>query len=235
MLSSGFDLENILLTLLPIALVIFSAILHEVAHGYMAYRLGDPTAKNAGRLTLNPAKHLDSFGSVILPIAMGLLGGPIFSYAKPVPYDPRNLRHPVRDEVLVAVAGPACNLLQAIVGAIVLRVGFGPVIQTTPAGAYLLTDSDAIFWAVRIVYDYVYVNLMLMCFNLIPLPPLDGSKVISPLFRGQARITYYKIQAYAMPILLIALYGIPMVFNVDPVGWFLDGAVNALMDVLVGF
>ena len=76
---------------------------------------------------------------------------------------------------------------------------------------------------------------MLMCFNLIPLPPLDGSKVISPLFRGQARITYYKIQSYAMPILLIALYGIPMVFNVDPVGWFLDGAVNALMDVLVGF
>ena len=235
MLSSGFDLENILLTLLPIALVIFSAILHEVAHGYMAYRLGDPTAKNAGRLTLNPAKHLDPFGSVILPIAMGLLGGPIFSYAKPVPYDPRNLRHPVRDEVLVAIAGPACNLLQAIAGAIVLRVGFGPVIQTTPAGAYLLTDSDAVFWSVRVLYDYVYVNLMLMCFNLIPLPPLDGSKVISPLFRGQARMTYYKVQSYAMPILLIALYGIPMLFNVDPVGWFLDGATGALLDVLVGF
>ncbi len=235
MLSSGFNLENIALTLLPIALVIFSAILHEVAHGYMAYRLGDPTAKNAGRLTLNPAKHLDPFGSIILPIAMGLLGGPIFSYAKPVPYDPRNLRKPVRDEVLVAIAGPACNLLQAIAGAIVLRVGFGPVIQTTPAGAYLLTDSDAVFWSVRVLYDYVYVNLMLMCFNLIPLPPLDGSKVISPLFRGQARMTYYKVQSYAMPILLIALYGIPMLFNVDPVGWFLDGATGALLDVLVGF
>ena len=127
------------------------------------------------------------------------------------------------------------NLLQAVVGALVLRVGFGSLSQITDMSVYVLTDSDVVFWAVRVLYDYVYVNLMLMCFNLIPLPPLDGSKVIFPLLRGNARMQYYKIQHYAMPILLIALYGIPMVLHVDPIGAFLDTVVGGLLHVLVGF
>ena len=115
--------RNVIFTeVISVVLVMFSVVLHEIAHGWAAYRLGNPTAKQAGRLTLNPLLHLDPFGSVLLPLMLAIVGGPVFAFAKPVPYNPRNLRHPVRDEVLVALAGPLCNLLQALVGALLFRV-----------------------------------------------------------------------------------------------------------------
>lgn len=209
---------------IEVIVIMFAAMIHEVAHGWVAWKLGDPTAKQAGRLTLNPVRHLDPFGSIALPLIMGVLGGPIFAYAKPVPYNPYKLRHPRRDEVLVALAGPLSNICQAFVAGLLFRLlagfyegGYGPY-----------------FWVLRIISTYVYVNLMLCFFNLIPLPPLDGSKVIMPLLKGSARETYYKIQAYAMPVLFIVLYIVPALLRVDPVGIYLDFTAGQLADLFLG-
>lgn len=213
---------------ISVVLVMFSATVHEVAHGWMALKCGDPTAKEAGRLTLNPKAHLDGFGSVALPLIMALMGGPIFAFAKPVPYNPARLRKPDRDEVLVALAGPVSNILQAVVGAAVFSLLWGQ--------RYLLAallPGDAFTWVLRVVTSYIYVNLTLAFFNLIPFPPLDGSKVIMPLLHGEARAKYYRIQQYAMPVLIIALYVLPSFLNVDPVGAYLDLTAGNLYDLLL--
>lgn len=223
---SYMSTERIFVTIVSIFLVMISASLHELGHAYAAYRLGDDTAKRAGRLTLNPFVHLDRFGSIVLPLIMGLMGGPIFAYAKPVPYNPNNLKNPVRDEVLVALAGPAANILQAIVGALVCRglwhVGFNDIVTGGP-----------LYWVYTIFSTYVYVNCSLAFFNLIPLPPLDGSSIISPLLKGEARRIYYEIQRYAMPILIVALFILPQYLGVDPVGAYLDVTVGSVYDLLL--
>ena len=193
---------------LTVGLVLVATVLHEVAHAAMANALGDPTAKEHGRLTLNPLAHLDLVGSLVLPLLMALVGGPVFAFAKPVPYNPRRLRHPVRDEVLVALAGPACNLVQACVGAIAFRA--------LVASISFSTMSEAALWGLDALATYVYLNLMLMFFNLIPLPPLDGSKLISPLLKGESRRIYNTVQHYSLPILMILLYVVPNVFGIDP-------------------
>ncbi|HVV38843.1 MAG TPA: site-2 protease family protein [Candidatus Paceibacterota bacterium] len=155
--------------------LIFSVILHEVAHGYMANWLGDPTARLAGRLTLNPISHIDPIGSVILPglllITQPLTGFPfLIGYAKPVPYNPYNL-HGKYDEALVAGAGPATNILLALIFGLLIRFG-GAGIDISVLSAFA---------------TIAYINMLLALFNLIPIPPLDGSKVLSGILpRGLA-------------------------------------------------
>ena len=146
-----------------IVVLVVSVILHEVAHGYMANYLGDPTARLAGRLTLNPIAHIDPIGSILLPALLAVTGSPLLiGYAKPVPYNPYNLRGKF-GETLVAASGPGTNLLLALLFALIIR--FGAVSMTAPMlGAFTII---------------VYVNLVLALFNLIPIPPLDGSKVLS--------------------------------------------------------
>lgn len=162
--------------LFQIVILIFSVVLHEVAHGYMANWLGDPTARLQGRLTLNPLKHLDPMGSVILPVLLKLSGSPVLiGYAKPVPYNPYNLKGRY-DEALIAFAGPGTNILLAVIFGLAIRF-FDEMLD--PA---LLTAFAII----------ALINLMLAIFNLIPLPPLDGSKILSvllppPLARGYER------------------------------------------------
>lgn len=148
-------------------LILFvSVILHEVAHGYMANWLGDPTARLAGRLTLNPISHIDPVGTIILPLILVLSNSPFFiGYAKPVPYNPYNLPGKY-DEPLVAFAGPATNIFLAVIFGLTVRF----------AGAALSASLLNAFATI------VYVNLMLAIFNLVPLPPLDGSKVLGGLF-----------------------------------------------------
>ncbi len=208
-----------------IAVVIFSSVVHEVSHGLAALKCGDPTAKNAGRLTLNPAAHLDLFGSIILPFLMAYMGGPVFAYAKPVPYNPYNLRNRSRDEFLVAMAGPASNIVQAVIGAIVFNLLFN-----TWSGTY-----DTIYWVLQVLYTYVYINCILAFFNLIPLPPLDGSKVVSLFVKGHALDRYYELQRYSMLILLALLYVGPMVLGVDFLGVYLDATAGNMTNVLLGF
>ena len=163
----------------------FSAILHEVAHGYMANWLGDPTARLQGRLTLNPLKHIDPIGTILLPAVLVLTGSPILiGYAKPVPYNPYNLRGRF-GEALVAFAGPATNILLALAFGLAVRVQTSAGNMAT-ANAPLVTAFAAI----------AYINMLLALFNLIPIPPLDGSKVLSGILPGAAGRAYDSFRYY---------------------------------------
>lgn len=224
------SLERLASIALTVALVMFSAIVHEVAHGLAALACGDATAKEHGRLTLNPAAHLDGFGSVLLPLVMALLGGPVFAFAKPVPYNPNRLRSPRRDELIVALAGPVSNLLQALLGAGVLHLAWEPLTRAVLAGSLSI---EVFGWIYTALYTYVAVNLVLCFFNLIPIPPLDGSKLVLYFLSGEARASYYRLQQYAMPILIVVLYLVPSMLRVDPVGMYLDATAYRLLDLLL--
>ncbi len=219
------SLSNLVTIAIQVLLVLVATVLHELAHAATANALGDPTAKEMGRLTLNPVAHLHPVGSILLPALMALAGGPIFAFAKPVPYNPNRLRNPIRDEVLVALAGPACNFVQALVGAVLFRVLWG-----------LLATSDSFvaYAVLQVLVNYVYLNLMLMFFNLIPLPPLDGSAIISPFLRGEARRWYYTVQQYSLPVLMVVLYLVPMILRVNPVSIYLNATAGNLTDLLLG-
>lgn len=225
---SSLSLERIIVMAASVVLVMVSASIHEFGHAFAAYKLGDDTAKRAGRLTLNPLAHIDRFGSLILPLIMGLAGGPIFAFAKPVPYNPNRLRNPRRDEVIVAFAGPLTNIIQAVLGAIVCRLLWRTAFS-------FIAGNVVGYWLYTIATTYVYVNCSLAFFNLIPLPPLDGSSIISPLLKGEARRIYYKIQHYSMPILMIALYILPSMLRIDPVGMYLDLTADNLAQLLLGW
>lgn len=219
---------SLLVDTISIIALIIAASIHEVAHGYVAYKLGDPTAKNAGRLTLNPLKHIDPVGSVLLPALFVLSGsGIFFAYAKPVPYNPYRLKNPGKDDALVALAGPVSNLIQALIGLAcwILALGlydtFVPGYQTN-----MMFDIVSLFFL-----RYWVVNIYLMIFNLIPLPPLDGSKLLFPLLKGKAKESYYQVQQYAMPIFFIAILILPRLFHIDPVGWILSNTAGRLIDL----
>ena len=176
-----------MLTILSIVILIFSVIIHEVSHGYMADRLGDPTARLQGRLTLNPLKHIDPIGSIIVPLITSLAGF-TFGWAKPVPYNPYNLKNKRSGEFLIAAAGPASNLLVAII--------FGTIIR--------FVENGAITPFIQIASYIVLINLVLAIFNLIPIPPLDGSKLLFAFLPQQYGRTRMFLERYA-PILIIVV------------------------------
>ena len=214
---------DIILGIIKVLAFVPAIVVHECAHGFAAYKLGDPTAKNGGRLTLNPLKHVDLFGTVIIP---GLLilsnAGFVFGYAKPVPYNPSYFKDIRKGEVIVGLAGPASNIVMSIIGAAVTWL------------AVLLGSGDMITLCVW--YFGVYfcsVNLCLAFFNLLPIPPLDGSSIIAPLLSDRALASYYKVQQYGMFILLVLIIGIPYLFpNLDILSWYLQltaGNLSSLM------
>lgn len=173
-----------------ILILVMSVVIHEVSHGAVAGLLGDPTARLAGRLTLNPLKHLDPVGSVLLPAIMALIpGGVIFGWAKPVPYNPYNLRAGRWGPALVAVAGPAANFLLAAIFALVFRFGNADFLS---------------FGAAKLVSGIVFINLVLMFFNLLPVPPLDGSKILFALLPYRLRFIEETLNRYSL-ILIVAV------------------------------
>jgi len=154
--------------------VLFAIIVHEVAHGWVANRLGDPTARMLGRLTLNPIKHIDPIGTILVPGMLLLLGGFIFGWAKPVPVTEHNLRSPKRDMMLVALAGPGANLFMAVGWGLLIHLAIAVAASWSSAALYLALTGAA----------GVLVNLVLMVLNLLPLPPLDGGRVLMGLLPG---------------------------------------------------
>jgi Zn-dependent protease len=223
--------QQLILGLISLLCFIPAIVVHEAAHGFVAYRLGDPTAKSQGRITLNPLKHIDPFGTVILPIILAISGGPVFGYAKPVPYNPRYFKNIKVGEVLTGLAGPASNLLMALLGAAATFI----LVQVSP------TVTELTSWVFVAFYYFVYINLILMFFNLLPIPPLDGSSVIVPFLPKKALPTWYKIQRYALPILIILIFIVPMLFSYlglprfDPLGIYLNATAGNLVRLLIPF
>jgi Zn-dependent protease len=183
-------IQTVAISAIPI---IFAITLHEVAHGLVASRLGDQTARLSGRLTLNPLKHIDPLGTVVLPLIMLALGGIIFGWAKPVPVDWRNLRKPKRDMAWVAAAGPAANFIMMLLWAVLAKLvlNFEEVFQgfTTPM-LYMARAG-------------VTINIVLMVLNLLPIPPLDGSRVVSSLLSARLAMKYNQIEPYGFIIILL--------------------------------
>ncbi|MDR1015896.1 MAG: site-2 protease family protein [Coriobacteriales bacterium] len=209
--------QQFLYSLLTLVCFIPAMVLHELAHGWVAHKLGDPTAKRAGRLTLNPLKHIDPFGTVILPLGLLFLGGPVFGYAKPVPYNPAYFKNLRRGELMVGLAGPAANLLQALAAAL---LGNFFCIVAAP------------FWAQELMYVYAYINLILLFFNIIPIPPLDGSSVLAVFLPRRALPYYYKVERYALPILMVLMFALPYVLSFNPVSIYLDATAGNLTGLL---
>ena len=170
-------------------IIIPSAIIHEYAHGWMADQLGDPTARHAGRLTLNPMAHIDLFGTILLPVMLLFFSGGsfIFAYAKPVPYNPYNLSNQKRDPGLVALAGPASNLIIAFIFAMLIRI---------------LPITEFTF----ILSIIVYANVLLAVFNLVPIPPLDGSKVLFSILPDSAWQVREFLERYGFVLLLFFVF-----------------------------
>lgn len=186
---------KIIQALILIIPLLMAVTLHEVAHGYAAWVFGDPTAKMAGRLSLNPVRHLDPFGSLLLPGLLIFSGSPaIFGYAKPVPVNFRNLRDPKLGTIVVSAAGVAVNLACALAAGLLFQL-IAPF-----AG-----ESTFLLLIARLLYGFCMISVVLAVFNLLPIPPLDGSHILSALLPPRPRQTYERIGSFGILILLVLL------------------------------
>jgi len=191
------------ITIFSLVVLLFSVIIHELAHGYVAYSLGDPTAKYEGRLTLNPLKHLDPFGSFILPLLLFISGSPfLFGWAKPVPVNPYNFRDKKYGDIKVSFAGPASNLLLAIIFGLILR--FIPDV--------IIFNNPGIGMALGYI---VSINIWLAVFNLIPVPPLDGSWILFSLLpAGMEKFKFFLKQYGVVILVLLILFAGSLWFSI---------------------
>ena len=201
--------------------VLFAIVLHEVAHGWVAKMLGDPTADRLGRLTLNPIKHIDLFGTILVPGLLILSGtGFVFGWAKPVPVTWENLRRPKRDMALVALAGPGANLIMAVVWALIALLG-----GALPAG-YAGAGEPLVFMGL----GGILANVLLMVFNLLPLPPLDGGRVAVGLLPGPWAWRLSRVEPYGFFILI----GLMLLGVLGTVVWPVADGVARLIGVVTG-
>jgi Zn-dependent protease len=202
-------------SLLLMAVLVPSVILHEVSHGVVALWFGDDTAKRAGRLTLNPIPHIDPFGSLLLPALLLFAGATPFGYAKPVPVNTRQLRHPRNQSPLVSLAGPATNIILAVLAAMVFRFG----------NLHLVPGH--VGW-VDVVIDFGIINVVLATFNLIPLPPLDGSAVVERFLPKKWWEPYLRLRQYSMLI----LFGIVFILRGRGLNQLFDRAIRLWIHLL---
>ncbi len=175
---------------LQFIVLIFAITVHEFAHGWVAYKLGDPTAKYMGRLTLNPLAHIDPFGTIILPLLLVLLRMPPIGWAKPVPVDFMSLNNPKRDMFWVGIAGPSANFALAFILSVIIKTA--PFLAQTFIG--------------QVIVLAIIINVILGIFNLIPIPPLDGSRIISAILPYKYLVFYNKIQPYGFLLIILLLW-----------------------------
>lgn len=182
-----------------VGVLVPSVILHEVSHGLVAYLFGDDTAKRAGRLTLNPVAHVDPFGTLILPLLLSLSGIGAFGYAKPVPVNPAKLRHPREQSLYVSLVGPVVNIALAILAALLLRLSV-----TTLTSARLEDDL-----LLRVLFSFGLVNVILAVFNLLPIPPLDGSALVDRWLPARYWPTWSKVRQWGFGLVLLVVFVLP--------------------------
>jgi Zn-dependent protease len=200
--------------------LVIAIVFHEVAHGLVARRLGDPTAAERGRLTLNPIRHIDPFGTVILPLILAISHAPVFGWAKPVPVNYRRLKRPRRDMVLVALAGPGMNLLLAVIGAAILAAA------VFLAGPRFLIDM---------AYVFVMTNIFLGVFNLLPVPPFDGGHVVEGLLPPPLAQRFRRIGRYSLLVFVMLLLVLPALSpSLNVVGRVVSPLVQWLATGLLG-
>jgi Zn-dependent protease len=225
--------SRVLDVVLFLAVLIPSVIFHEVTHGWVAERLGDPTARRAGRITLNPMRHVDPFGSLLFPAVLAVAGQSVWGWARPVPVEPAHFRRPTQGMALVAIAGPASNLLLALVVArlgrlVDLRAAGG--LEALGGGVYWEGFDVGIrtgaLWG-RVLFAFVLVNCALAVFNMLPIPPLDGSRLVPLVLPPRARDAFNRLAPYGFMLLFLLI----MVFR-DALG-FVGTAVGWVMRVVV--
>lgn len=185
--------------IISVVLLIFSVIVHECAHGVMADKCGDPTARMLGRITLNPIKHIDPFFTIIMPAMLAILHLPVFGGAKPVPVNYNNLRNPKRDMIWVAAAGPVSNILLVLIAALFMIIFYR-------LAALGMIPVNIIIFIQDILMLFIGINLALALFNLIPIPPLDGSRIAYGLLPYQLANSYAKLERFGIVIIFILLY-----------------------------
>jgi Zn-dependent protease len=213
--------SSILYAVLDLVLIIPAIILHEVSHGYVAYLLGDPTAKNAGRLTLNPIAHVDIYGTILLPLFMFLVAGFAIGYAKPVPINPYLMSKTdyKTGMLLTGAAGPLTNICLAIISGLLFR---------------LVNALGAPYIVAYVFAFFTLINLVLAFFNLIPIPPLDGSRVVQRFLTGRALDVYNSIERYGILIVLVVVFVLPRLVGIDVLTPYLNVTVRPISQLLTG-
>jgi len=204
--------------------MILAIVFHEVAHGWMARALGDPTAEEMNRLSLNPIRHVDLVGTILLPGFLKLVGAPVFGWAKPVPVNKWRLRNPRYGMMAVAAAGPGSNLVLAGVGAVLLGLllrPYGNVQELAPWASFAAAN----------LFNFVLINIFLALFNLLPIPPFDGSHIVEGLLPRSAARGYARFRPYGFPLVIILLIALPQLIpGFDPVGKVVLPPVQWLSD-----
>ena len=206
-------IDSILRVVLSFVAAIPAIVLHEVAHGFVAYRLGDPTARTMGRLTLNPLAHIDPIGTVLVPLILVVLGGPVFGWAKPVPINPRYFRNPFQGMLYVAVAGPTTNVVLGMATILIGRL----LLLFIPLGGAGSTGflGSIVRTLFALLGIFVLINLFLAVLNMIPVPPLDGSRVLTYFLPPEGKRFMLSLERYGLLIFaaLIFLGGLDWLFN----------------------